>query len=81
MRNSQYDWPGFRKDVWQRAAVCLACQHAKVHRHTKAPLEPFVIPERRFDLGFFFKTKRGVGEEEEEGKNDAGIRKCLNESS
>ena len=27
----------------------MACQRAKVHRHTKAPLAPFVVPERRFD--------------------------------
>uniref|UniRef100_A0AAV2KH15 Reverse transcriptase RNase H-like domain-containing protein n=1 Tax=Knipowitschia caucasica TaxID=637954 RepID=A0AAV2KH15_KNICA len=26
-----------------------ASGRAKVHRHTKAPLEPFVVPERRFD--------------------------------
>ena len=27
----------------------MACQRAKVHRHTKAPFEPFTVPERRFD--------------------------------
>ncbi|KAJ8389879.1 hypothetical protein AAFF_G00113480 [Aldrovandia affinis] len=26
-----------------------ACQRAKVHRHIKAPLERFSVPERRFD--------------------------------
>ena len=31
------------------ADSCVACQRAKVHRHTKAPLEPFAVPERRFD--------------------------------
>ncbi|XP_056128342.1 uncharacterized protein LOC130106298 [Rhinichthys klamathensis goyatoka] len=30
-------------------AVCVACQRAKVTRHTKAPLAPFKVPERRFD--------------------------------
>lgn len=29
--------------------ACLACQRAKVHRYTKTPLEPFLIPEQRFD--------------------------------
>lgn len=27
----------------------MACQHAKVHRHNKAPLEPLHIPEGGFD--------------------------------
>ncbi|XP_051806513.1 uncharacterized protein LOC127534686 [Acanthochromis polyacanthus] len=46
---SRFVWPGFRKDVKGWAASCAACQRAKVHRHTKAPLEPFPIPARRFD--------------------------------
>lgn len=46
---SRFVWPGLRKDVKGWAASCIACQRAKVHRHTKAPLEPFPIPARRFD--------------------------------
>lgn len=30
-------------------SLCLQCQHAKVHRHTKAPLEPFLISGKCFD--------------------------------
>lgn len=29
--------------------ACVSCQRAKVHRHTKAPLAPFLIPGKRFD--------------------------------
>ena len=46
---AKFVWPGLRKDVKQWAASCVACQRAKIHRHTKAPLQPFLIPERRFD--------------------------------
>ena len=46
---AKFVWPGLRKDVRGWAASCVACQRAKVHRHTKAPLEPFLNPERRFD--------------------------------
>ncbi len=42
-------WPGLRRDVRAWAAACVACQRAKVTRHTKAPLAPFKVPERRFD--------------------------------
>ena len=45
----RFVWPGLRKDVRAWAGSCVACQRAKVHRHTKAPLAPFVVPERRFD--------------------------------
>ncbi|XP_061663933.1 LOW QUALITY PROTEIN: uncharacterized protein K02A2.6-like [Syngnathoides biaculeatus] len=42
-------WRGLKKDVQAWVDSCVACQRAKVHRHTKAPLEPFAVPERRFD--------------------------------
>ena len=35
----KFVWPGLRKDVRAWAAVCVACQRAKVTRDTKAPLE------------------------------------------
>nr|XP_057908117.1 uncharacterized protein LOC131104680 [Doryrhamphus excisus] len=47
--SAKFVWPGLRRDVREWAAACVACQRAKVHRHTKAPLEPFPIPDRRFD--------------------------------
>ncbi|CAF98772.1 unnamed protein product [Tetraodon nigroviridis] len=47
--SAKFVWPGLRKEVREWAAACVACQRAKVHQHTKAPLEPFPIPARRFD--------------------------------
>ena len=45
----KFVWPGLRKDVRAWAASCVPCQRAKVHCHTKAPLAPFRVPEKRFD--------------------------------
>ena len=47
--SSKFVWPGLRKEVKEWAATCVACQRAKVHQHTRAPLEPFLIPAKRFD--------------------------------
>ena len=46
---AKFVWPGLRKDVRAWAAVCVACQRAKVTCQTNAPLAPFKVPERRFD--------------------------------
>ena len=46
---AKFVWPGLKKDVRDWVASCVACQRSKVHRHTKAPLEQFTVPERRFD--------------------------------
>ena len=45
----KFVWHGLKKDVRFWVDACVACQRAKVHRHTKAPLEHFAVPERRFD--------------------------------
>jgi len=45
----KFMWHGIKKQVSIWAKNCLACQSAKVHHHTKAPLSPFKVPERRFD--------------------------------
>uniref|UniRef100_A0AAQ4Q920 Gypsy retrotransposon integrase-like protein 1 n=1 Tax=Gasterosteus aculeatus aculeatus TaxID=481459 RepID=A0AAQ4Q920_GASAC len=47
--SAKFVWHGLKKDVRDWANTCLDCQRAKVHRHTKAPLELFPVPERRFD--------------------------------
>ncbi|XP_076734505.1 LOW QUALITY PROTEIN: uncharacterized protein K02A2.6 [Maylandia zebra] len=47
--SSKFVWPGLRKSVKEWASACIPCQRAKVHKHTKAPLEPFFIPGKRFD--------------------------------
>uniref|UniRef100_A0A3P8SD44 Gypsy retrotransposon integrase-like protein 1 n=1 Tax=Amphiprion percula TaxID=161767 RepID=A0A3P8SD44_AMPPE len=46
---AKFVWQGLKKDVKAWSDTCVACQRAKVHRHTKAPLERFSVPERRFD--------------------------------
>jgi len=46
---AKFVWRGLKKDVRTWAGECVACQRAKVHCHTKAPLERFLVPERRFD--------------------------------
>ena len=45
----KFVWRGLKKDVLAWAGSCVSCQRAKVHKHTRAPLEPFSVPERRFD--------------------------------
>ncbi|KAJ8358385.1 hypothetical protein AAFF_G00010440 [Aldrovandia affinis] len=47
--SSKYVWHGLKKDVREWAAGCMECQRAKIHRHVKAPLAVFEVPERRFD--------------------------------
>ena len=47
--SQKFVWRGPKKDVKAWVDSCVACQRAKVHRHTKAPFEPFTVPERRFD--------------------------------
>ena len=46
---TKFVWTGLRKDVKTWASTCIACQCAKVPCHVKAPLGPFLIPERRFE--------------------------------
>ena len=46
---SKFVWHGLRKDVRRWSNTCVRCQKAKVHQHTRAPMETFTVPERRFD--------------------------------
>ncbi|GFU64527.1 retrovirus-related Pol polyprotein from transposon 412 [Trichonephila clavipes] len=45
---SRYVWPNMRKTVKRLGQNCIACQRSKVHRHTKAPLGTFALPDARF---------------------------------
>ena len=47
--SSKFVWHGMAKQARQWAKSCLACQRAKIHRHTRAPLATFEVPQRRFD--------------------------------
>ena len=42
-------WPGMRKDVHDWTRGCVACQRAKVHRHTRAPVATWTAPSGRFE--------------------------------
>ena len=46
---SKFMWHGLRKQVRDWAKACIPCQTSKIQRHTKAPLQSFALPDRRFD--------------------------------
>lgn len=46
--SSKYVWHGLKKDVNKWTRECVMCQRSKIHRHTRAPLETFRVPEKRF---------------------------------
>ena len=43
-----YWWQGIGKDVARWTKSCAACQKAKIHVHTKMPLERLPAPTKRF---------------------------------
>ena len=49
MVSNKFVWPGLSKQVRVWAQQCFSCQRSKVHRHTRAPLSTFEVPNRRFD--------------------------------
>ena len=42
-------WPSMRADVSKWARECLACQQAKITKHTIPPIGDFTVPNKRFD--------------------------------
>ena len=47
--SQKFVWQGLRRDVGSWVSSCVDCQRSEVHRHIKAPLGEFKVPERRFD--------------------------------
>lgn len=45
----RYIWPSMKKQCTQFVRSCIQCQRAKVHRHNKAPLSTFIMPNERFE--------------------------------
>ncbi|HBK82804.1 MAG TPA: hypothetical protein DDZ41_04280, partial [Flavobacterium sp.] len=45
----RYFWPNMNFDIGNWVKNCLACQKAKVNRHTKTPFGEFKIPDGRFE--------------------------------
>ena len=48
--NKRAVWLGMRRDSRDWTRTCLACQIAKIHRHTRAHLHSFPIPIQRFHI-------------------------------
>ena len=44
----RYVWRRMSSQVKSISRACLACQRAKITRHTRAPLAPLSMPDRRF---------------------------------
>eukprot|EP00794_Sanderia_malayensis_P013556 gene13556-biopygen10821 len=45
----RFVWPNVNKDIRSWAKSCIACQKAKIHRHTVSPMATFSTPDARFD--------------------------------
>lgn len=46
---SRFVWPSIKKDVTTWTRTCIPCQRAKIHRHTKSPVQNIPIPDNRFE--------------------------------
>ena len=47
--SSRVVWHGINRDVTAWAQTCIACQRAKVHRHTDSGTEKIAVPDTRFE--------------------------------
>ena len=47
--SSRYVWHGLNRDVTAWARACVACQRAKVHRHTDSGVDRIPTPDNRFE--------------------------------
>eukprot|EP00794_Sanderia_malayensis_P015573 gene15573-biopygen13284 len=45
----RFVWPNVNKDIRNGAKSCIACQKAKIHRHSVSPMATFSTPDARFD--------------------------------
>ena len=45
----RFVWHGMARDIRQWSRTCVACQRAKVARHTVAPVSALPMPNKRFD--------------------------------
>ena len=48
LASDKFVWRGMQKQVSRSVKECHHCQSSKVQKHTKAPLEHFFVPEKRF---------------------------------
>ena len=47
--SSRFVWHGLNRDVTAWAHACVACQRAKVHRHTNSGVDRIPMPDSRFE--------------------------------
>lgn len=47
---SRYFWPDMDRDIRLWVKTCTSCQQAKIHRHTKSPVQDFGLPSNRFEV-------------------------------
>ena len=45
----RFVWPEMHKDIKEWTQTGLACQRAKIHRHTVSPTQSISVPPQRFD--------------------------------
>ncbi|GFS89591.1 transposon Tf2-6 polyprotein [Nephila pilipes] len=48
MVTHRFVWPNIRRDIKACVKSCHPCQRFKIHRHTKAPIGTFALPNARF---------------------------------
>ncbi|GFR64779.1 Pol polyprotein [Elysia marginata] len=46
--SKKFIWHGLRRQVSTWVKECHECQSSKIQKHTRAPLETFTVPEKRF---------------------------------
>lgn len=44
----KFVWHGLRRQIGTWVKECHVCQASKIHRHSRAPLETFTVPDKRF---------------------------------
>ena len=45
--SERFVWHNLKKDVNQWAKQCISCQSSKIQKHVHAPLDIFVVPDKR----------------------------------
>ncbi|GFU84672.1 hypothetical protein TNCV_3781981 [Trichonephila clavipes] len=48
LATQRFVWPNIRRDIKAWVNSCHPCQRSKIHRHTKAPIGTFDLPDARF---------------------------------
>lgn len=49
LTTARFVWHGMNKQIGHWARACIPCQRSKIQTHTRAPLEQYESPQKRFD--------------------------------